>query len=204
MQNKQRLRAQIELVFPEFLSVINSDIDTARLLLKDYFLPQHYLKLDVENVAAQMESVSLKQHGEPLFLVGVDVIRTRPDRQAQALATQTILVDQSFLARQNRLDQLETVIRRLLQIADDLLQQGFTLSAERFRIMHRRISGIKERFLKIFVTLLEVFLGFVVPKTGLTPVIRQIRFHPGDKRFSKFFLLGCESKIHISAPSSLC
>ncbi len=64
VQNKQRLRAQMELVFPEFLSVIGSDIDTARLLLKDYFLPQHYLELDVEKVAAEMEAVSLKQHGK--------------------------------------------------------------------------------------------------------------------------------------------
>jgi hypothetical protein len=58
VQNKQRLRSQIELVFPEFLSIINSDIDTARLLLRDYFLPQHYLQLDEEEVAARMEAAS--------------------------------------------------------------------------------------------------------------------------------------------------
>jgi len=64
VQNKQRLRDQIQLVFPEFLSVINSDIDTARMLLRDYFLPRHYLQLDGEAVAEQMEAVSRKQHGK--------------------------------------------------------------------------------------------------------------------------------------------
>ena len=63
VQNKQRLRDQIQLVFPEFLSVINSDIDTARLLLHDYFLPRHYLNLNVEKVVEQMEAASRKQHG---------------------------------------------------------------------------------------------------------------------------------------------
>jgi len=63
VQNKQRLRNQVQLVFPEFLSVINSDIDTARFLLHDYFLPRHYLTLNVDEVAAGMEAVSRKQHG---------------------------------------------------------------------------------------------------------------------------------------------
>jgi len=64
VQNKQRLRDQLQLVFPEFLSVINSDIDTARLLLHDYFLPRHYLNLNVEKVVEQMEAASRKQHGK--------------------------------------------------------------------------------------------------------------------------------------------
>jgi len=63
VQNKQRLRNQVQLVFPEFLSVINSDIDTARFLLHDYFLPRHYLTLNVDEVAAGMEAVSHRQHG---------------------------------------------------------------------------------------------------------------------------------------------
>lgn len=76
VQNKQRLRAQIELVFPEFLTVINSDIDTARLLLKDYFLPRHYLSLDVEEVSAQMERVSQKQHGKTTLEKLIEAART--------------------------------------------------------------------------------------------------------------------------------
>jgi transposase len=64
VQNKQRLRDQIQLVFPEFLTVLDSDIDTARFLLHDYFLPRHYLGLDVDKVAAQMEAVSRQQHGK--------------------------------------------------------------------------------------------------------------------------------------------
>ncbi len=54
----------MELVFPEFLTIIKSDINTVSIFLKDYFLPRHYLALDIEEVAAQMERVSQKQHGK--------------------------------------------------------------------------------------------------------------------------------------------
>ena len=75
VQNKQRLRSQIELVFPEFLSVLNSDIDTARLLLRDYFLPQHYLQLDLVEVTARMEAVSRKQHGKQTLLKLIELAK---------------------------------------------------------------------------------------------------------------------------------
>jgi transposase len=68
VQNKQRLRAQIEQVFPEFLTVIDSDIDTARYLLQNYFLPRHYLELDIEHVAKEMEATSRQYHGKETLL----------------------------------------------------------------------------------------------------------------------------------------
>jgi transposase len=68
VQNKQRLRAQIEQVFPEFLTVIDSDIDTARLLLRKYFLPKHYLTIDSEQIGPQMEAVSRHYHGKETLL----------------------------------------------------------------------------------------------------------------------------------------
>jgi transposase len=44
-QNKARLRSQIDLVFPEFCSVLNPSIETARFILKNYFLPRHWLRI---------------------------------------------------------------------------------------------------------------------------------------------------------------
>jgi transposase len=63
VKNKQRLRSQIEQVFPEFLTVMKSDIDTARWLLKHYFLPHHYLKMDIEKVVPEIERTSHDQYG---------------------------------------------------------------------------------------------------------------------------------------------
>ena len=63
LQQRARLRAYLEYVFPEFLQVITLDTETARFLLKDYFLPEHFLNLDTEAVASQMAKVSQNQYG---------------------------------------------------------------------------------------------------------------------------------------------
>jgi len=67
VKNKQRLRSVMELVFPEFISVIQTDTETARFLLKQYFLPQHYLKIDVETVGADLYKISRHNYDQNLL-----------------------------------------------------------------------------------------------------------------------------------------
>lgn len=54
LQQRARLRAYVEYVFPEFFEVVEIDTRTARYLLKRYFLPEHYHALDVEVVGMQI------------------------------------------------------------------------------------------------------------------------------------------------------
>jgi transposase len=63
VQNRNRLRALVERVFPEFVTVLNLDTDTALYLLKHYFLPGHYIDMDMEEVIPEIQSISQKQHG---------------------------------------------------------------------------------------------------------------------------------------------
>lgn len=67
-RHKARLRAHLELVFPEFVKTINLDSDSARYLLSNYVLPPEYLALEVETVAVELSRVSRNQHGRETLL----------------------------------------------------------------------------------------------------------------------------------------
>lgn len=62
-QTKQRIRSQVELIFPEFTEAIELDTDTARLLLRNYLSPGEYRTMNIFLVAPECEKVSQKQHG---------------------------------------------------------------------------------------------------------------------------------------------
>lgn len=64
VQNRLRLRAFLEQVFPELLTVLKLDSDTAIYLLKRYYLPRHFIEMDIEKEAIAIEKVSQKQHGK--------------------------------------------------------------------------------------------------------------------------------------------
>jgi transposase len=61
--NKNRLRSFIQHHFPEFLNVLEPDTLTARYLLKKYFLPFHFINLDLQSEAIAISKISHKQHG---------------------------------------------------------------------------------------------------------------------------------------------
>ena len=63
LQQRSRLRTYITYVFPEFFDVVRLDTNTARFLLKRYFLPKHYLELDLDKVAAEIAKISGNQYG---------------------------------------------------------------------------------------------------------------------------------------------
>lgn len=62
-QTKQRIRSQVELIFPELLDVIDIDSDTIRLLLHKYLSPKEFSEMNIFLEAPECERVSQKQHG---------------------------------------------------------------------------------------------------------------------------------------------
>ena len=62
-QNQHRLRSTIARIFPEFLSIVPPDTDTARFLLTNYLHPSDFLNLDVATTAVKILNVSKQQHG---------------------------------------------------------------------------------------------------------------------------------------------
>jgi transposase len=62
-QNRARLRAALEQLFPEFLSVLEPDTLTAQYLLKQYLFPNEFLALDIAQEAKAISTISRHQHG---------------------------------------------------------------------------------------------------------------------------------------------
>ena len=62
-QNRARLRSALEQLFPEFLSVLEPDTQTAHYLLKRYLFPKDFLSMDIAHEAKAITAISRHQHG---------------------------------------------------------------------------------------------------------------------------------------------
>ena len=67
-KNLLRIRSLMEEVFPEFLNCINIDTKTALFLLESYFLPHHFLNLDIEKLAPVITTISHSNYNKNLLL----------------------------------------------------------------------------------------------------------------------------------------
>ena len=63
-QTKQRIRSQVELIFPEFTRALDIDTDTARYLLSKYLSPKDFLNMNALLEVPEVMKVSQRQHGE--------------------------------------------------------------------------------------------------------------------------------------------
>ncbi len=63
-----RLRALVERLFPEFLSVLTLDTKTARSLLSEALLPGEFLALELGRTVLAMQRASRHQHGQATLL----------------------------------------------------------------------------------------------------------------------------------------
>ncbi len=66
---KNRIISFIKRYFPEFIKVLNPETLTARYLLKRYFLPGHYLTLDIRKETKAIMSLSKSQHGKETLML---------------------------------------------------------------------------------------------------------------------------------------
>jgi transposase len=115
---KQRLRAFMEIYFPEYLNAFDIDTQTSLYLLEKYFLPHHFLTLDIEKEAPILEHISRRHHGRQTLL----------DLQAWAKASIGVpgqdqeealrITLDAFLAQlKTTQDQLERVEKALVDLA---------------------------------------------------------------------------------------
>lgn len=62
-QIKQRIRSQVELIFPELPIAVDIDTDTARELLRRYLSPEEFINMNIYSETTIIEKVSQRQHG---------------------------------------------------------------------------------------------------------------------------------------------
>ena len=114
-----RLRSMINRVFPEFLSVVPLDTDTAHFLLSNYLHPGDFLNLDVSGTVAEMLKVSKQQHGMESLS---DLQKAVPTSIGIPRDTEEIICDRltvnSWLVLINTLkEQLKIISTKLIELA---------------------------------------------------------------------------------------
>lgn len=121
-QTQARLRAHLEQLFPEFISVLDPATDTAHYLLSKYLLPAEYLRLDRTAEATVIARISRHQHGLETLQRLHQVAQTSigvPRTPADALADR-LTVD-SWLALWETVDgQVARVTQQLIVLAKPL------------------------------------------------------------------------------------
>lgn len=143
VQQRTRLRAFVELVFPEFLSVLTLRSDTARYLLRKYFLPQHFLELDIEAESKEIERISGKQHGRETLL---QLRRLAPNsigipKEPVEIGPARVTLDSWLILLEHTENQMEAVMAELVPLARQ---------TRYFEIL-TSLKGISEKLAALFI-----------------------------------------------------
>lgn len=120
-RHKARLRAQVELLFPEFLKTISLDSDTARYLLSTYVLPEEYRSLDRQAEVAQLARVSRNQHGNNTLLALKEAASNSIglQRGLEAAITDHIEISHWLALIQVTQEHLDRVAKQGIELAQD-------------------------------------------------------------------------------------
>jgi hypothetical protein len=143
VQNRNRLRALIERVFPEFVTVLNLDTDTAQYLLKHYFLPEHFIDMDIDHVIPQIQNISQKQHGRDTL------------EQLQKVASNSIgisLSKEEEISYRLALDSWIILIETIKEQQKYVLKEMIALAKQTpyFEIL-KSLKGISEKLAALFI-----------------------------------------------------
>jgi len=129
-QNRARLRAALEHLFPEFLTILEPDTQTAHYLLKRYLFPQEFLDMDREREAKAITAISRHQHGMNTLLQlqhlaqrSIGVRKTLEECPAERLTVNCWLALIETLTAQ-----IETIFSALVGLAQQLPEYDFLRS----------------------------------------------------------------------------
>jgi transposase len=121
-QNRSRLRAHIERLFPEFLQLLEPDTNTARYLLKKYLFPDEFLAMNLDEEATAIEHLSRRQYRratlvqlQRLARTSIGIVRSSQERLADRLT-----LDSWIACIETTEGQREAVRRQLVRWAQEL------------------------------------------------------------------------------------
>jgi transposase len=129
-RNRSRLRAHIERVFPEFLSVLGPDTDSALYLWKRYLFPDEFLAMNIDAEAQALEKLSRRQHGRPTLIRlrqlahnSIGIIKQEEERTADRLT-----VDAWIAQIESLQEVIKPVHDELVRLAEQLPSYGIITS----------------------------------------------------------------------------
>jgi transposase len=129
-QNRARLRSALEQLFPEFLSVLEPDTQTALYLLKQYLFPNEFLDLNIVQEAKAISTISRHQHGlqtlsrlQQMARHSIGVCKTAEECPAERLTVNCWLTLIEALSTQ-----IETIFSALVSLAQQLPEYDYIRS----------------------------------------------------------------------------
>jgi len=139
-QNRARIRALLDRVFPEFPRILEPDTDTAVYLLKKYLFPDEFLAMDIRTEAKAIAHISRQQCGRDTLealqnaaCTTIGVLRQSDERLADRLTLDAFLalIETIELHRVRVLDALIARAKELPQFEriNSLSGCGKTLTA---------------------------------------------------------------------------
>jgi transposase len=143
VQNRLRIRALIEQVFPEFFKVLNLDTLTAKYLVKRYFLPQHYIEMDIEEEAGKIKKVSQRRHGKDTLLKLKELAI-----QSIGIRLDGVEITAARLSLECWLSLLETIEEQMKIIIDELIR--LAKETPYFKPIVS-VKGISEKLTALFI-----------------------------------------------------
>jgi transposase len=187
-KNKLRLRAFMEEVFPEYLECFDITTETSLYLLERYFLPEHFLRMDIEKEAPVLRKISMGHHGEETLLKLQEFakITIGVDKRGEEESLRLIL-DSWILQFKQINSQMKVIIKAMVELAKKTeyfevltsIEGIADISAERF-IAECRDLGRYSHYKQI-----EKFAGWNLrqSQSGKTVGCRHIS-HIGNRRLS--------------------
>lgn len=179
----------MEEVFPEYLECFDIATETSLYLLKAYFLPEHFLSMDIEKEVATIQKISRGQHGKETLLKLRELAKTSigVDKSGEEKSLRLILG--SWILQLKQADtQMKAIIRAMVELAEkteyyEILKslEGISdILASQF-IAECRDLGLYSHFKQI-----EKFSGLNLrqSQSGKTVGCRHVS-HIGNRRLSR-------------------
>jgi len=202
-QTKQRIRSQVELIFPELPNAVDIDTDTARELLRRYLSPGEFLNMNLYSETIIIEKVSQKQHGlktlkriQDVALNSIGIPLSDDLLFAEKLTMLTWLNQYQLLK-----EQMKLVLDKLIEIAEQTpffsiltsLKGISGITASRF------IAELRDPLLFTNYKQIETFAGISLKlsQSGKFTGYRRIT-HIGNHRLRAIiYTMAEETKNHI-------
>lgn len=189
IRNRLRLRAFMEEVFPEYLGCFDIATETSFYLLNSYFLPEHFLKLDIEKETPILWKISMGHYGKETLLklrelagksIGVD-------KRAEEKSLRIIL--DSWILQLRQIDaQMKAIIKAMQELA----------KKSEYYVILKSVEGISDKLASLFMAecrdlgqyshykQIEKFAGLNLrqSQSGKTVGCRHVS-HIGNRRLSR-------------------
>jgi transposase len=121
VQQRTRLRALLDQVFPEFPAILPLSTKSARYVLSKDILPKDFLAMDVAKETVVLEKISGKQHGEETFLALQQAARSSIGipKQGPEIPVLRVILDSWLALLKTTEEQMQTVMAELLPLVQE-------------------------------------------------------------------------------------